>query len=156
MLNNLPILNLPLHQRLKNLLQLDVCNACTQCSLRCAGGTLASLAEWQAIRAYVQSLPPEKKATFQSIWEQPKQETLGDGIQVTMCRFLDKRNRLCAIYPVRPLVCRLMGHVAWMPCPIQKVATPLSPDRALEILEQYSSEERCSFEEWQKQLPIQL
>lgn len=37
------------------------------------------------------------------------------------CRFLDQRNGLCLVYPVRPLVCRLFGHVEWLPCPVQRV-----------------------------------
>lgn len=33
------------------------------------------------------------------------------------CKYRDERQRKCAVYPVRPLVCRLMGVSRGMRCP---------------------------------------
>jgi Fe-S-cluster containining protein len=46
-------------------------------------------------------------------------------------------NNSCVIYPVRPLVCRLMGITDLMPCPKgNKPEKRISMDRALRIIEE--------------------
>lgn len=140
--------------RLNGLIRLEVCNGCTQCSLRCAAGTQASREEWEAIRCYVAQLSASEREAFEQTLKQSKQQSLGDGIEVTLCRFLDRKTNLCTIYPVRPLVCRLMGHVEWLPCPIHKIEHPMPRAAALEILEVYAQTERHSFEEWEQIAPL--
>jgi len=146
--------NRSLAARLDGLIRLDVCNGCTQCSLRCAAGTRASREEWGAIRDYVARMSASEREVFEQKLRQSKQQALGDGIEVTLCRFLDRETHFCTIYPVRPLVCRLMGHVEWLPCPIHKVEHPMPRPAALEILEAYAQTERRSFEEWEQLAPL--
>ncbi len=47
------------------------------------------------------------------------------------CPLYDVAGRCCAVYPVRPLVCRLLGYVEWMPCPVGRALPPLADRVAL-------------------------
>jgi Fe-S-cluster containining protein len=103
-----------------------------------------------AIRAAVSR--PAAKVT--QILNQDKRVDLGDGFHARMCRYRDMEAGGCAIYEARPLVCRLMGHVEWLPCPIEKVEKPLATPMALGLMRAYSTEERLTFEEWDAKLAI--
>jgi Fe-S-cluster containining protein len=41
-----------------------------------------------------------------------------DVLTADYCPLYDRAARGCLVYPVRPLVCRLLGFVEWMPCPL--------------------------------------
>lgn len=73
---------------------------------------------------------------------------LGDGVRISVCRFRDQDRGLCHIYPVRPLVCRLMGCVEWMPCPEQRVKRLVPTPLALAALDEYCRFKRQSFSAW--------
>jgi Fe-S-cluster containining protein len=64
----------------------------------------------------------------------------------TACRFRDVARGRCSIYPVRPLICRLFGHVEWLPCPIQKVPAP-TPG-GVEVMRRYGDVPQKTYEEW--------
>ena len=64
----------------------------------------------------------------------------------TACRFRDAERGRCSVYPVRPLVCRLFGHVEWLPCPIEKV-TARAPG-AVELMRRYAEAPQHTYEEW--------
>lgn len=51
------------------------------------------------------------------------------------CPYL--KNKRCSIHPVRPLVCRMYGVVAGMPCPFGCTASPrtMSDDEAMALAE---------------------
>ncbi|HEY3415229.1 MAG TPA: YkgJ family cysteine cluster protein [Armatimonadota bacterium] len=93
------------------------CNGCTNCMHRCTAGIALSLAEYQAIRACLQRIPLEER--LRVLGQDKVQPWPGDsdGVTYTACRFLDLRTRLCLVYEARPLICRLFGHVEWLPCP---------------------------------------
>jgi hypothetical protein len=73
---------------------------------------------------------------------------LGDGIGFRACCFRDVSSGCCTVYPVRPLVCRLMGHVPWMPCPTGRVTTTVAAERALAALEEYCRMKRAPYKVW--------
>lgn len=83
------------------------------------------------------------------ILAQDKAVDLGDGVSVAMCRFRDMERGWCAIYPARPLICRLFGHVQWLPCPIDKVPRPVPTEDAIALMQEYAKQERHTFEEWE-------
>lgn len=130
-------------------MDLTVCNGCTACSLRCASGVPSTRDEWEAIRAYIASLPMDERAYLQGVLEQDKQADLGDDVFVEMCRYWDATNERCAVYPARPLVCRLLGHVEWLPCPIEKVRRIVPSAQAIALMKAYAEEERRTFEGWE-------
>jgi len=75
---------------------------------------------------------------------------LGDEVSVEMCRYWNVTTQTCAVYSARPLVCRLLGHVEWLPCPIEKVTHLVPTSKALALMQAYSQEERRTFEEWER------
>jgi hypothetical protein len=64
----------------------------------------------------------------------------------TACRFRDAERGRCSIYPVRPLVCRLFGHVEWLPCPIQKITAP--HPGGVDAMRRYGEAPLRTYEEW--------
>jgi Fe-S-cluster containining protein len=141
---------LVLQARAESEMELGVCAGCTACALRCASDVPASRAEWAAIQAYIQSQTEAEQAHLAAIQSQDKTVDLGDGVTVQMCRYWDTENSLCAVYPVRPLVCRLLGHVEWMPCPIEKVSRPLPLAQSLQLMQAYARLERKTFDDWEE------
>lgn len=73
---------------------------CTNCG-ECCGIILASIPEINAIRNYiaVNGINPVKRK------------------DLIVCPFRDNGAKKCLIYPVRPIVCRLMGVTKGMNCP---------------------------------------
>ena len=131
---------------------LEVCDGCSECWLRCSEGVQANREEWTAIRDYVKTASEETKSDLLRVTQQNKMVDLGDDVKVEMCRYFDSEKNNCAIYLVRPLVCRLLGHVEWMPCPIQKVPSPVSTDKALSLMRFYAADERKTFAEWEQEV----
>ncbi len=91
---------------------------CINCG-ECCGPMLIFVDEERAIREYIQR-HPEVRDVMQGQHE-PLQ-----------CIFRDSANKRCAIYPVRPLVCRLFGVAAdqHLQCPRGNTAkiTGVRPD----------------------------
>jgi hypothetical protein len=132
-------------------MQIEVCHGCDACGLRCAAGISMTRAEWHALQAYLAGLSEEERAAVERVEAQDKTVDLGDGVFVQMCRYRDGERGRCAVYPARPLVCRLLGHVEWMPCPIGKVPRPIPTPDALALMRAYARFERHTFEEWEAQ-----
>jgi Fe-S-cluster containining protein len=132
-------------------LELAVCNGCTACYLRCADGVQSTRAEWDLLQDTIAALLPAERATLDTIMAQDKTVDLGDEVAVSLCRYFDMETRSCAVYSARPLVCRLLGHVEWLPCPIDKVPRPLPTPLALALMRAYADEERKTFAEWEQQ-----
>ena len=135
--------------RAESALALAVCRGCTACALRCASDVPASRAEWEALQNYIASQDTPTQARISAVQQQDKAVDLGDEVSVEMCRYWDTQNSLCAVYPVRPLACRLLGHVEWMPCPIEKVPHVLPLVQSLELMRSYAQFERKTFAEWE-------
>ncbi|HZO87358.1 MAG TPA: YkgJ family cysteine cluster protein [Chthonomonadaceae bacterium] len=130
-------------------MQLEVCDGCDACGLRCAAGVPASREEWEALQAYLAGLSSEERAYVEAVLVQDKSVSLGDGVTVRMCRYRDMERGRCTVYPARPLMCRLLGHVEWMPCPIARVSRPIPTADALALMRAYADCERRTFEEWE-------
>ena len=130
---------------------LSVCNGCTKCGLRCASDIPATKYEWEQIQEFIENASEVKKEFIQDVQNQDKTVDLGDEVSVQMCRFWDMNSQKCVVYSVRPLVCRLLGHVEWMPCPIEKVPKILPTEKALNLMESYAHFERKTFAEWEKE-----
>ena len=133
-------------------MDLSVCDGCTACDIRCADGVQATRAEWDALQAYIASAPAAERAAITQVMAQDKTVDLGDEVTVTLCRYFYMRTRRCAVYPARPLVCRLLGHVEWLPCPIEQVPRPLPTPLALALIHAYAEQRRRTFAEWEQEI----
>ena len=138
-----------LKDRCERQMALAVCDGCTACWLRCADGVQASQDEWTVIERQIADLKDPERERLETIVTQSKSVDLGDGVSVTMCRFFDMHTHRCAIYSARPLVCRLLGHVEWLPCPINQVPAVVPTPDALALMRSYAQHERRTFAEWE-------
>ncbi|HLJ53403.1 MAG TPA: YkgJ family cysteine cluster protein [Chthonomonadaceae bacterium] len=138
-----------LSARCETQMELSVCYGCDACGLRCAAGVPATQEEWAGLRRYVESLNAAGRRELARVEGQDKTVDLGDGVSVTLCRYRDMEHGRCAVYPARPLVCRLLGHVEWMPCPIEKVPRTVRTEDALALMRAYAQTDRRTFEEWE-------
>jgi hypothetical protein len=133
-----------------NQIDLAPCDGCDACGLRCAAGVQMTQAEYRQAVSWAEA--PANRTEVQRVVAQDKTVDLGDGVTVRMCRYreMDKTNRRggCAIYPARPLICRLLGHVEWMPCPIGAVPKQADTVDALALMRAYAAEPRRTFEDW--------
>ena len=137
-----------LKQKCESQMQLHVCNGCDQCGLRCAVGVPASRDEWEALQTYLAGLSEAERAEIRRVEAQDKTVDLGDEVTVQMCRYRDREAGRCVVYPARPLICRLLGHVEWLPCPIEKVPKAIDTADAVALMQSYAQFERRTFEEW--------
>lgn len=85
------LLNIPAHTN------------CTNCG-ECCGMIPATKAEIKQIRDYLRK------------HEDVRELAIRQSHRALSCPFRDEQKRKCAIYPVRPLICRLMGVSAGMKC----------------------------------------
>jgi Fe-S-cluster containining protein len=143
--------HIALQARCEAQMELAVCHGCTACHLRCANGVQATRAEWDALQAYIATAPATQRLAIAHIMAQDKTVDLGDEVTITMCRYFDMQTKGCAVYPARPLVCRLLGHVEWLPCPIDKVPHPLPTPLALDLMHAYAKAARKTFTEWEQE-----
>jgi hypothetical protein len=121
------------------------CDGCDECGARCVVGVPILRAEFVQIREYLAS--PEG-GDARLVEQQDKQLPYPGTADVfyTACRFRDRDRGRCSIYPVRPLVCRLFGHVEWLPCPIQKITAP--HPGGVETMRRYGEAPLKTYEEW--------
>lgn len=133
-------------RRLAASIEPTVCDGCRACALRCTAGIELSRHEYQAVQEY--AVDPARRADVERVTQQDKTVHLGDGVTARACRYFDMRSGSCAVYPARPLVCRILGFVDWMPCPIDRVASRVPTAEALAALRAYSREERRPLEAW--------
>lgn len=143
-----PSVYIELKARCESQMRLDICHGCDACGLRCAAGVPSTMDEWKGIQDYIASLAAEDQARIKQITAQDKTVELGDDVTVQMCRYRDMEHGGCVVYPARPLVCRVLGHVEWMPCPIEKIPQPIPTQDALALMRSYATFERRTFEEW--------
>ena len=107
--------------------------------------------EYEQVTRYVESSP--KQEYIDRVTKQDKAVDLGDGVSVRMCRYRDMDKGGCAVYPARPLICKLLGHVEWMPCPIEKVPRIVPTKDAVALMQEYAKAPRRTFEEWEAEIP---
>jgi hypothetical protein len=124
------------------------CDGCDACGARCIADVPMLEPEFTAIRAFVSG--PEGGAARAAQRQEKRLPYPGtapaDGAFYTACRFRDAERGRCAIYPVRPFVCRLFGHAEWLPCPIAKV--PATAAGALDAMRRYGEAPQHTYEEW--------
>ena len=126
------------------------CDGCDSCGARCTAGVPMLQSEYAAVRAFVDG--PEGAEAREAERAEKRIPYPGtDDTFYTACRFRDVERGRCSIYPVRPLVCRLFGHVEWLPCPIQKVPAP-TPG-GVEAMRRYSEAPLKTYEEWLEESP---
>ena len=133
--------------KIRDQIDLAPCNGCSQCRIRCAEGVQMTRFEYETVMRHAESL---NSARLRAVLAQDKTVELGEGVEARMCRYLDMDGGGCAVYPARPLVCRLLGHVEWLPCPIEKIEKPAETADALALMKTYSKEERLTFEQWEE------
>ena len=126
------------------------CDGCDLCGLRCSSGVPCTRDEWVNVQAFISAADEQTQAKISRTARQDKSVSLGDDVFVQMCRYRDMENGGCVVYPARPLICRLLGHVPWMPCPVDKVPHTIPADKSVELMLSYSEFERKTFEEWEE------
>ena len=120
-----------------------VCNGCDDCGGRCLDGWECTLEEFEAILTHV-----ERSPAALAVCAQPKAEEWGEG-RLRLCWFRDRERGRCAVYPVRPLICRLFGHVEWLPCPTGAVVP--APGSGIPEVRRYARVARRTFAEWSQE-----
>lgn len=132
---------------LRVLSQMDLrpCNGCDLCKIRCAEGVQMTWHEYEAVRRREERVDASHLC---AVLDQDKRLDQGDGVEVRMCRYLDMESGACSIYEARPLVCRLLGHVEWMPCPVDKIDHVADTVDAVALMRAYAADERQTFEQW--------
>lgn len=119
---------------------LSPCDGCDDCGSRCIEGWECSREEFLALLDYL-TVHPEVK----DLCRRPR--TLAwEGGEVRRCWFRDSPRGRCAVYPVRPLVCRLFGHVEWLPCPTGRIRP--APGAGVALLREYAKSPRATFAQW--------
>ncbi len=123
----------------------SACDGCDACGSRCTAGVPMSRPEFLAIREYLRSPAGEEARRV----ERQEKRVPFPGTEeafYTACRFRDVERGRCAVYPVRPLVCRLFGHVEWLPCPIGRIGRTLPG--GVELIRRYADIPLKTYEEW--------
>ena len=92
---------------MKNRKKIPVHTRCKNCG-KCCGPILVTKNELKEIKNYVMRMNSEYRRELK---EQIKTK------DPLACQFRDEKNKRCAIYPVRPVICRLMGVTYGMKCP---------------------------------------
>jgi hypothetical protein len=101
--------------------------------------------EFEAVRAYLTGPEGEEaRRVEQQDKRLPYPGT--DDVFYTACRFRDAERGRCAVYPVRPAVCRMFGHVEWLPCPIERIRAPVAG--GLDAMRRYGQAPQKTYEEW--------
>ena len=116
------------------------CVGCDRCGSRCVDGWECTQEEFLALLAHLEATPE-----VLAVCRQPKGIEWGEGT-VRRCWFRDDRRGRCAVYPVRPLVCRLFGHVEWLPCPVGQVVP--TPGSGVSAMREYAQHPRAPFAAW--------
>ena len=126
----------------------SLCNGCTACMHRCTAGIALTRAEYEAIRAQLQRVPVEER--LRVLAQCKLQPWPGDsgGATYTACRFLDLSSGLCLVYEARPLICRLFGHVEWLPCPAGVITAHW--DGGPDAMRARAAIEARTWEEWEE------
>jgi Fe-S-cluster containining protein len=97
-----------------------------------------SRCEFEAVRAAAGAGTPGARETVD----------LGEGLVVRMCRFWRTEGG-CTVYDARPLVCRMMGAVEWMPCPLGKAPPPAAAADVLPHWLAYAIDGLKTYEAWE-------
>lgn len=127
------------------------CDGCTACRHRCTAGIPLTRAEYEAIRDHLAAMEPATRAAVPDGPQEQPWPGADDGATYSACRFLDLETGLCRVYPVRPLICRLFGHVAWLPCPIGAIQAEWAG--GAETMRARADQEERTYEEWEGAAP---
>ncbi len=115
----------------------EACDGCTDCYLRCAGELQLTHHEFASVRRFL------REHGLMPLARTPSRGPLDP------CRFL-RSDHFCAIYPVRPVICRLFGLVEWLPCPKGHSVPCLQDGPAL--IQAYAEFPRATYAEWEQRL----
>jgi ferredoxin len=129
-------------------MEMETCNGCDGCGLRCMDGFTVTRTEYEAVQQYIATLPVqevERVAAQEKRVPWPGAEETG--AIVTYCRYRDREKGNCFVYPARPTICRLFGQTDWLPCPIEAITE--YPTGAASLWNQYRQFERRTWAEWE-------
>jgi len=127
----------------------DPCDGCHECGLRCTAGVQMTRPEFERVLAHLRTQDPRQVAR---VLEQDKNVVWFEDIETEACLFYDVPKRRCIAYPARPLICRLFGHVEWLPCPIGKRLPQVK--EGVSVMQAYAGERRATFAEWCAELGL--
>ncbi|MBM3495315.1 MAG: YkgJ family cysteine cluster protein [Armatimonadetes bacterium] len=135
--------------RLLAALDLTPCDGCDLCGLRCTDEPPMTEHEFELIRWTVKQMPRFDGTDVPLRWDG---WAPGEGRHIATwgkpCRFRDTGAGRCTVYAVRPLVCRLMGHVWWLPCPADVVRVMPPRELVSDALDAYCADGRRTYAAW--------
>ena len=123
------------------------CDGCDHCGTRCTAGIQVLRSEYEAVRAELARLPEDEVERV--LGQERRAPIPGTDEQYTACEFRDVERGRCLVYHARPMICRLFGHVEWLPCPIFKIEKVVPG--AVPLMQAYATELRKTFAEWAAQ-----
>jgi uncharacterized protein len=80
---------------------------CASCPAKCCGPIPLSTSRVEVISQHLNSMSKERIQQLKGQYRGP-----------LTCRFVDTSDHSCAIYPVRPELCRNFGHFDKLICPV--------------------------------------
>lgn len=90
---------------------------CSTCTAKCCGPVPLAKERMKIIGDYLDTLPQERIDQLRNQYRSP-----------LTCSFVDMSNYTCAIYPVRPEICKAFGRIEKLICPVVgHVVNPLLP-----------------------------
>jgi hypothetical protein len=107
--------------------------------------------EWENIGNYVRERLGVMRVA--QVLNQDKAFSLGPDHLEHRCMLYDTERKECSVYEARPLVCRLLGFVEWMPCPIGRPLPLLADGR--EVMLDYAQLGLRPLSEWLRIAPIE-
>jgi hypothetical protein len=126
------------------------CNGCDLCGARCVAGVPMLRVEFEAVREFLAG--PEGEEALRVERQAKRLPYPGtEDVFYTACRFRDVERGRCSIYPVRPAVCRMFGHVEWLPCPVGIIPAPVPG--GIQAMRRYGEAPLRTYEEWLADLP---
>jgi Fe-S-cluster containining protein len=121
----------------------DPCEGCQECGLRCTAGVQMTRLEFDRIVDYLRQCDGSQVLR---VLEQEKRRPWFEDIETEYCIFYDVSRERCFVYPARPFICRLFGHVEWLPCPQGKPVPQI--EDGLAVIQAYARQKRKTFAEW--------
>jgi hypothetical protein len=126
------------------------CSGCHACAIRCSGDVPAVQAEWDRITEHLrESLAP---VDVLRILTEDKRFSVAAGYTIEFCPLYDMKAKACSVYEVRPLVCRMLGFVEWMPCPIERPLPVV--DEAPDVMRAYARLRPKPIPQWLAETPL--
>lgn len=128
------------------------CAGCHACAIKCSGAIPFAREEWERVRQFAAERIGDENLRALLVQDKTFRPDPTSEFVARFCPLYDMTARRCAVYPVRPLICRLLGFVEWLPCPLGR-ALPALAD-GVEIMRAYYAMDVRPVDDWLKVAPL--